>query len=342
MQKIGLIIFLTIQAFHLNAQIDSLETEEEVKAFNKTLPSQYRIQLKKITDLTEVDNYGEPFDKELCQTMAEQLGINDSFQKGDFDGNGLTDILLLGRSHGIGALIVLTMDNGEYTYHGLGNMNQEGCIYPLFKYQGNQPLIELTYQKKLSYRERYMKKHDPEAFYKIHTDELITQKLIFLNGELIEYNPTPIKHNIEKIEYSSGGCYGSCPIFKLTLHNSRKAQLNAINFNRKFNSQSQLSIEMKGLYHTYLKPETYQNLINQINYLDFPFLEDGYDIQATDMPASKLIITYNKGLVKSINDYGMQGTRGLSYLYDSFAKLRFSETWELLPKSADNAVELDQ
>lgn len=341
MQKISLLLFLMIQICQVNAQIDSLITEDEVKDFIKTLPSQYRIQLKKITELTEVDNYSEPFDMDLCQKTAEELGLREAFYKEDFDGNGLTDILLLGRFHGISALVVLSMDDGTYTYHNLSHMNQEGCIYPVIIHQDQHTLIELTYQKRLTYRERNLKKYQPEEFYATHNDELITQSYIFRHGELIEYNPNPIRYDIEKIAFSTRGCYGSCPVFKLTINESRQAELNAIRFNRTYDPESQQPTLMEGLYLTDLSPERYEKLIDQINYLDFPTLKDNYTLPATDQPSSTLTITYGDGQVKAIQDYGKNGTFGLRNLYITLTKLRFDLPWELQSKPAENSSELN-
>lgn len=333
MQKISLLLFLTIQTFQANAQIDALITEEEVKAFIKTLDRRYdNFRLKKVTELTERDNYNQTLDKNLCQKTAEQLGLKEAFYKDDFDDNGLTDILLLGIYDGIDALIVLAQDYGEYSYHRLGNMNQEGCIYPVFMYHGNQPILELTYQKRLTYRERNLKKYQPEEFYASHNDDLITQSYVFRDGQLTEYNANPIKYDIEKIEFSTNGCYGACPVFKLTINNSRQALFNARKYNHKFNPETKKNVEIKGLYRARLKTETYQKLIDQINYFDFPNLKDGYSTDATDMASSSLTITYNKGQIKTIQDYGMQGTRGLRNLYISLANLRTTVDWQSQPE----------
>ncbi|KAA3639353.1 MAG: hypothetical protein DWP95_10615 [Proteobacteria bacterium] len=220
------------------------------------------------------------------------------------------------------------MDDGTYTYHNLSHMNQEGCIYPVIIHQDQHTLIELTYQKRLTYRERNLKKYQPEEFYATHNDELITQSYIFRHGELVEYNPNPISYDIEKIAFSTRGCYGSCPVFKLTINESRQAELNAIRFNRKYTPESQQPTLLEGLYLTDLSPERYEKLIDQINYLDFPNLKDSYALEVTDQASSTLTITYGGGQVKAINDYGKQGTRGLSNLYLALSKLRFDLQWQ--------------
>ena len=48
----------------------------------------------------------------------------------------------------------------------------------------------------------------------------------------------------------------------------------------------------------------------------------------TDDQASTLTLTYNNGLVKTIEDYGMIGNYGLILLYNKLQALRFNQDWK--------------
>ncbi|MBK7700008.1 MAG: hypothetical protein IPJ39_15410 [Saprospiraceae bacterium] len=56
--------------------------------------------------------------------------------------------------------------------------------------------------------------------------------LVYRNGDFIEYNAKVVKHRIERIEFSTGPCYGSCPIFSLSLTKNGKSEFipEAFNF----------------------------------------------------------------------------------------------------------------
>ena len=129
-------------------------------------------------------------------------------------------------------------------------------------------------------------------------------------------------HIIEKIEYATSMCYGTCPVFSLTINSDRKAEWNAEKYN-KINDQ-----EVHGIFHSEITKEQYNKLIDLLNYIDFEKLNDVYEVGYPDAQSSTLKITYDHGKVKSIYDYGKKGTEDLRRVYQLLFDLRENQKWQ--------------
>jgi len=137
-------------------------------------------------------------------------------------------------------------------------------------------------------------------------------------GGFVEYNPAPVDYKIEKIEYESTMCYGRCPAFKMTIDSNRDAIYEPIQFNN----------QKPGKYRGQIDKESYKAIENLLNYSNFAMLNDSYRVGWTDVQTSILKITYGNGKVKTIEDYGLIATFGLSQVYKLFLNLRGSQLWK--------------
>ncbi|MFT3796482.1 DUF6438 domain-containing protein [Flavobacterium sp.] len=146
-------------------------------------------------------------------------------------------------------------------------------------------------------------------------------------NSFIEYNQNISNRKIEKIEYATMGCYGTCPIFELTLIPNKESIFKANNFNFHNNIES-YSENGEGNFKTHLKKETFKELSDLLNYIDFENLEDNYSVGWTDDSECILKITYDGGKIKTISDYGMSGTYGLKKVHDYLHKIRFNQNWK--------------
>lgn len=177
---------------------------------------------------------------------------------------------------------------------------------------------------------------------------MVHKTLTVLNGSLVEYNANPEAHGIEKLVVEMEPCFGTCPIFTLTIEGNGGAifQAEAYNFSdespkatRKIKpgehpeSDYNLyrSIYNEGTYKGRIRKADKDAVFSLLNYLDFPRLKNEYAIMATDMPGATLTITYDGGKVKRISDYGKSGTYGLESLYDKLEALRFNQEWSPRP-----------
>ncbi|HEU5166063.1 MAG TPA: DUF6438 domain-containing protein [Chitinophagaceae bacterium] len=257
----------------------------------------------------------------LSNRFEEFTLIEDSlniqpFSKIDFDKNGLTDLLAIGT-------FPIDDINGddlikEHEFHILVVMD-----YGKDSFQ----MISLT---------RGFIHHF--VFPKIVNDSIITlnqKALIFKFGDFIEFNPHPKKYEIEKIEYQTAPCYGTCPVFRIEINKDKTGLFKASNYN----SETEIlpfelpgkpgnSKEIKGVFRTVVRENSYSNIIDLLNYIDFPNLKNNYSVAWTDDQSSTLTITYNNGQKKEIRDYGLIGTYGLDRLYQLFFELRFNQKWE--------------
>ncbi len=139
------------------------------------------------------------------------------------------------------------------------------------------------------------------------------------------FNKNIGKYSIEKIQYLTKGCFGTCPIFEITIDKNGKAKFvaEAFNFVEKFTK------EIEGRFKTTILASKYKSLVELLNYMNFPNLKNNYSSgEITDLPSSILKVTYNNGKVKVINDYGMSGTVELIQLYSIIDKLRFDQNWK--------------
>ena len=246
--------------------------------------------------------------------IADSLNIQ-PFSKLDFDKNGLTDLLAIGTF----PLQIIAGDSiiKDYEFHNLVVMD-----YGKDSFQ----IINLT----RGYSRGFVVP-------KIINDSIITlnqKALIFKFGDFIEFNPHPKTYQIEKIEYQTTPCFGTCPVFLIEINKDKTGLFKA----SKYNSETKIypfeipgraaPKEIKGVFRTVVREDSYSNIIELLNYIDFPNLKDNYSVDWTDDQSCTLTITYNNGQKKKITDYGLLGTYGLDRLYQLFFELRFNQKWK--------------
>ena len=130
------------------------------------------------------------------------------------------------------------------------------------------------------------------------------------------------QHKIEKIEYSTTRCFGTCPVFSLTINADKSAEWDAKMFN-KINGE-----KISGKFHSKINKKEYNEIVILLNEMDFEKLENNYQIEYTDAQSSTLKITYDNGKTKAIQDYGLQGTEELKQLYKILFDLRENQKWK--------------
>src|SRR5690554_6561818 len=141
----------------------------------------------------------------------------------------------------------------------------------------------------------------------------------------IKENATYSNHKIEKIEYSTTMCFGTCPVFSLTINSDKNAEWNAEKYS-KINNK-----EVNGKFHSKITKKQYNKLIGLLNSIDLEKLKDESEVDWTDLQSSTLKIAYDNGKVKSIHDYGMRGTDDLKRIYQLLFELREIQKWKKQP-----------
>ena len=244
----------------------------------------------------KVDSPIDYFDKSSSDyATRENLKV---WYKGDFDNNGFQDLLVSGTKYRARAtLCILDNGNDSFSIYKLNWTYWRPDVFVSKIAVGDEDMIEMT------------KMHNP-------TKKFISSILTYKDKRFIEYNPSVTKQKIQRIDFGTTSCEGTCPIFGLTINNNRKAIYNAQNFNRD-----------TGVFVSTIGSNIYEEIIALLNYLDFTNLEDYYSNNLTDVPASFLEITYNDGKIKKITDIGQEGTLGLKILYEKLFALRDNQNW---------------
>lgn len=132
------------------------------------------------------------------------------------------------------------------------------------------------------------------------------------------------------IEYEAGACFGSCPIFKMTINPDRTAVLEAehFNFSKEF-SKGEFDKPREGTFKTTIKESDYKKLTLLLDGLDLKSLNEKYGTRnVTDLPTSYLRVKLEDGSSKNIEDYGKRGSEKLSIVYKFFEDLKHNQQWE--------------
>jgi len=273
-----LVLFLFLTVSVSANEIDELKTAADVNLLLKKL-------FQKDADPLMLDEKAVP---------AGDFGKN-TFHKVDLDGNGQTDLMV--ESNYLFAVTdkhdLVMVDHGGFTFYR----------YTLLKIEkvGGDTLLRVRPRK------------DTELPQPTSEAELT---LTFKFGGFIEYNSTPDHLKIESVTLSTSGCFGSCPIFTISIKADRSATYQAKQFNKQ-----------QGEFKGTVAPADFDRLVGIINYMRLGSLKNEYAVSWTDDQGSKLTIKYDGGKVKQISDYGMIGTYGLENLYDRFFELRGSQKW---------------
>lgn len=132
------------------------------------------------------------------------------------------------------------------------------------------------------------------------------------------------------IEYEAGPCFGSCPIFKMTINADRTAVLEAehFNFTEGF-SKGEFDKPREGTFTTTIKEEDYQKLTSLLDEADVKKLNEKYgNRNVSDMATSYLRIAFSDGSSKQVEDYGKRGSEKLKEIYQIFEDLKHNQSWK--------------
>lgn len=320
------------RAVLIHSRIDSLNTEAEIQQLVRHADTNYKkFEIRKIADFDR--SYRGKDNDSLTKILAKKLKIDKSFYKADLDNNGFTDLIAIGDNH---SCSVVNFDSDkkiscDFTILAVMNFGKNSLIIKRMQKNHDEAFVpvikvvdglDLVAYSRMNYK--YYRQNPKPAIYE--KSNLMTYKF----GNFIEYSKTTTKHKIKKIEFSSGACFGTCPIFKIVIDGNRRANLSAEEYN--YERKDDLSYikkpnELKGNYTSMITKEKYQEMADLINYLNIESLSNDYMAGGTCQPSSNLIISYDNGKVKTIGDYGVNGTSGLRSLYNMLYDLRFNQKW---------------
>ena len=295
--------------------MDSLTSEEAIEAFLQTNKLFEEFRLKPI----------QSFERNLksdsiTKLIADSLGIYTSFFKSDFDNNGYTDLTVIGNNNDCFS------KDGSCSFNVLAVMNYG---------RDSLQFIPIRYGIMASFVPEVITQSKPQLLVLHHPTILNWQNkpyakanndtLFYFEGDFIEYHKKVVYHRIEKIEFTTGPCFGSCPVFSLTLQPKGLSLFTpeANNFKK-----HQWNEKKQGSYTTILNTQDWQKITKLLNLLNFTELKAQYSENWTDAQSTTLKITYDNNKTKIIKDYGLEGTFGLKKVYDLLFAIRFNQEWK--------------
>lgn len=279
---------------HKENYIDSVQNAQQINELISKIDTLYK-------DFKVNDKM--MFTDKNCQRISDSLRVQ-PWSKADFDNNGLTDILIVGNWFGHSVICILDKES-KYEIKRIAKGLINFCTFPIV----DNDKIKYFFESESESGNR----NEPWILKQI--------TLVYKFGDFIEFNRKPANHKIEKIEYSTTFCYGTCPVFNITIDSNKTAMWVAEVYN-KINNQ-----EVTGKFKSTITEEKYNNIVDLLNYIDFENLKDNYEVNWTDDQTSTLKVTYDNGKVKTIEDYGLSGTYGLNKLYRLLFELRENQNW---------------
>jgi hypothetical protein len=277
-------------------KIDDIQNVHQIELLLKSIDKDY--SNFKITDLSASSD-------EDCKRIYDSLHIQ-QYSKSDFDKNGYTDLLVIGERYNQSIVCILGYGENKFTINRLTRRSFQDCSFPIVTTENHENFIDYYYFK------------PTENWREYDTSKTLqSKKLTYKFGDFIEYNLNPKKYSIKKIEYETTMCFGTCPVFNLTINADHSARYEAVKYNKH-----------NGKFKGTIDDKSFQELTELLNYIDFPGLKDNYSVRWTDDQTFTLKITYNNGLKKVITDYGKLGTFGLERVYNILFSLRESQKWK--------------
>jgi len=279
--------------------IDSINSAQQLTQLISKVDKKYK-DFKINESLTFASSYSGKDYKKIFDSLKVQ-----PWTKADFDNNGLTDILIIGTWSEHHILCILDEGDNHYEIKSITRRSFQECTFPVVR---NNKII--------FYFESYPQRGSWDIPLKL--EHII---LTYQFGDFIEENLAPPSHKIETIEYSTSGCFGTCPIFEMVINSDGTASWFAARYNA-INKK-----EVKGHFTSRINIGKHNEIVSLLNYIDFSKLQNTYAVDWTDDQSSTLKITYDNGKTKLIEDYGLIGTYGLDRLYQMLFELRTNEKW---------------
>ncbi|MCA0132019.1 DUF6438 domain-containing protein [Winogradskyella sp. D23] len=301
---------------------------------NVNLKSSQITKIDSISNLKELQDFVKTVDSSLIgficippheykkvelanSTLKQQLDSlipKTDYIKADFDGNGLNDLVITGTSNfSFNALAILDQGANNYKVLSLvpSHSIEQFPIYTKLLQKNDLSLVEI-YRKNSVFGGK----------------EFIKSTMVFKSGSFIEYVERTADYQIEKIEFGTTGCFGTCPVFDLILFPREKSKFHAKYYN--FKNTPQNEDKEEGVFETVLNPSDFEAIVKLMNEVNIKELENSYKVGWTDDQTSVLKVYFSDGSFKFIQDYGMRGTLGLQLLYEKLLALRFNQDWKPL------------
>lgn len=283
-------------------RIDQLKTDQEVADFIVSLDSAgFHGKYSPKFYVPSTDSLWRKIPK------AAEAKIR-NWEKADLNGDGLTDIVVLGNWYSTMPFVAIDIGNDKFKLMRLQYSHGSEEFAKIIRLK-NQLLL-LFYGSK-----QYINKKG-KTLADYYKDTTTIDTLIYRFNSFVEYNPHPKSKKIASITFTTNTCLGICPKFVLTINRQGMAIYDGDSY-----------AEPEGKHRLKIAMADLQPLYDALNYIDFKKIREHYAVPWTDSPTATLSITFADGSIKKISDYGERGTWGLRKIYGIFFKLYSTQAW---------------
>jgi len=271
--------------------IDSLKTNDDVDRFvnEKVLKSPKSVALFYI-----------PGDDTLAKQKA-------GFTKVDLNKDGRTDLVINARY----LIVVVDKGNGQYAYSFPSSTPFDECIRnnEIKEIDGNVTLIVRPCSN-------------------FGNEQPSPDTLVWTGAGLMNYNAHPRHQPVQKLHFSTSGCFGSCPIFDLAFDSTGKADFHAERYNEVNNKPLKA-----GRYTGYISKTLLKQLYDAIDFVAWEGIKERYRVGWTDDQTVTLELTEGGKTIK-VSDYGARGTQSLKSIYLLLFEAAETTRWKLVSLDA--------
>jgi hypothetical protein len=149
----------------------------------------------------------------------------------------------------------------------------------------------------------------------------ICAAVFFLAASVVVAGPKP-ESEVTKIILERTPCFGACPVYRLTIHRSRKVEF-----------EGKAHVWELGRQTGKVSAEGFGRLLSKIEEIKFFSLKDRYDgknadgsgVTVTDLPTRRTSVTRGK-VTKTVENY-FGGPKGLKELEDLIDEVTNSTEW---------------
>lgn len=232
----------------------------------------------------------------------------DTFKEGDFNHDGIKDLLVYGRAHITqeresyeeSEIVVLIGDKRRPRKADFSNRYFSRWIGEIAPHP---KVITIDRRDYILIQYNVSKSDFP--------DETRYDTLFIKDDHAIPFAMKPATKEIAAISFSTTPCFGPCPVFEMTISKNLDVEYNGIDH-----------VKKKGEHELRIDQKDWDYLTTVISSIKIETLSNQYEVPWTDDQTGHLTVTFKDGTKKSIEDYGLRGTVGLSILYDYFFELR--------------------
>lgn len=248
--------------------------------------------------------YDYKYDLFVIDTIDSHI---DNFKVGDFNHDGQNDLLVFGIAH-------VTVKETTYKEDEIVILIGDGkkprkVNFPYRFFRGLGVHI-IPYPKAISIEGKDFVLIKYDIIDREQTAKTFYDTLFIKNDHVIPYTENPSEEIVTKIEFKTGYCYGPCPVFEMTIDEDLNVVYNGIDH-----------VDKKGEFRLKAEKKDWDYLVALVKNLNVHDLRDNYSVAWTDDQTAFTTFLFKNGDRKKIEDYGLNGTFGLSVLYDYFFNL---------------------